>query len=168
MKHEPVTTQHDPHDTLDPVLCTELFWQAPPELTHKLLELIPGTPADNTLPEATFVPPPAAPARPSTWYVVLVSILTSVAVALSLMVTWRFYGIVSAELGLLAWWDNVNMMLSAWLNWLYTELPATHYLVEALKQVHAQLHWLLIAVVLWLALDGATPRGTLQQQQASG
>jgi hypothetical protein len=96
-----------------------------------------------------------------------VSLLTSVAVALSLVVTWRFYGIVSTELGLIAWWNNIQLMFTGWLDWLYAVLPGSHYVVELFKQVHAQLHWLLIAVVLWLALDGATPRNTLHQQQAS-
>jgi 5'-3' exonuclease len=33
--------------------------------------------------------------------------------------------------------------------------------------VRDQLHWLLAALVLWLALDGWSPRAEMPQQQAS-
>jgi hypothetical protein len=55
----------------------------------------------------------------------------------------------------------------AGLEWLYAQVPALSTVVEVLGSVRDQLHWLLAALVLWLALDGWSPRAEMPQQQAS-
>jgi hypothetical protein len=149
--------QRDPEDTLDRVLRAELLQQAPPDLTARLLNLVPGA------------QPVVAPApRPQRWYTTLVSVLTVLAVLVSLAVAWQFYGLLSTELGLVAFWQHVQALPLAGLEWLYAQVPAMSTVVDLLGGVRDQLHWLLAALVLWLALDGWSPRAELRQQQASG
>ena len=71
------TTPHrDPDDGLDSLLRYELRWEAPPELTARLLLLIPAA-------------APLAIDRPKSWYSALVAVLTAVALGLSLAVAWQ-------------------------------------------------------------------------------
>jgi hypothetical protein len=154
MNDSPYVLQRDPEDTFDQVLRTELFWQASPDLTEHLMALA----------SQEFEPEPD---RPQPWYITLVTVLTILAMLLSLGVAWQFYGAVSAELGLTSLWASLQTSVATWLTWLYAELPAAYTLVEAIKIIHDQLHWLIIALVLWLTLDGASPRVTLQQKQLS-
>lgn len=91
--------ERDPEDTFDRVLCGELFWQAPPDLSSRLLELVPQAVAFNfNLPEP-LVEAPAVLIRPRTWYTSLVSLLTFLAVVVSLAVALQFYTVVGAHLG---------------------------------------------------------------------
>lgn len=62
--------------TLDVLLRAELRWEAPSDLTTRLLAL------------AVSVPIMPQPARPSRWYVNLIYILTVAVVAISLAVAW--------------------------------------------------------------------------------
>ncbi len=158
------TTHHETHDALDQMLCEELSWQTPPELTSQLLGIVQAHCAASQ--GLALEHPPVA--KPSRWYTMLVSILTTMAVTLSLIVAWQFYGVVSAELGLNVLWMQAQQSFAAGLNWLYAQAPFLPSLVEVLDGVRAQLHWLLIAVVLWLALDGWSPRVPARQQQVSG
>lgn len=158
--------ERDPDDTFDQVLRAELFWQAPPDLTSRVLACIPGAAASTALPDTA---PACEEARPQTWYTVLVTILTALAVGLSLAVAWQFYTIVGTELGLSALWSDLQLMVNTWFAQLASEWPIVHALVDLVTIIRNQLHWLLIAIVLWLALDGGSPpRVALQQQQASG
>jgi hypothetical protein len=151
--HEHDVTR-DPEDTFDRVLRSELLCQAPPELTARLLDLVPGA-------------QPAAAPRPQRWYTILVTVLTVLAVLVSLAVSWQFYGVLSAEFGLVSFWQQVQTLPLAGLEWLYTQVPALSTVADLLGGVRDQLHWLLAALVLWLALDGWTPRAEMAQQQAS-
>lgn len=136
----------DPDDALDGVLRHELHWEAPPELTARLLTLIPGAPIL------------AAAPRPKSWYSTLVLVLTAVAVGLSLAVAWQVYSAVGAELGFAAIIEQLRYAPAIGLQRLYEALPASRQVVALLVAVRDQLHWLLLAIVLWLALDGWQPR----------
>lgn len=135
----------EPYDGLDSVLSHELRWEAPPELTARLLSMIPGAPA-------------LAPSRPRTWYSTVVLVLTAVAIGLSLAVAWQVYSAVGAELGLAAVLDQLRHAPMIGLQRLYEALPASRQAVAVLVMVRDQLHWLLLAIILWLALDGWQPR----------
>ena len=140
------TTPHrDPDDGLDSLLRYELRWEAPPELTARLLLLIPAA-------------APLAIDRPKSWYSALVAVLTAVALGLSLAVAWQVYSAVGAELGLAAIVEQLRYAPGIGLQRLYEALPASRQAVQVLDTVRAQLHWLLLAIVLWLALDGWQPR----------
>lgn len=143
---DPMLTR-DPDDRLDSVLRHELRWEAPAELTARLLSLVPGAPA------LAFVP-----ARPKSWYSMLVLVLTAVAIGLSLAVAWQVYSAVGAELGLAAVLDQLRYAPAIGLQRLYEALPASRQVVAVLVALRDQLHWLLLAIVLWLALDGWQPR----------
>lgn len=139
----------DPDDRLDTLLRHELRWEAPPELTNRLLGLIPGAP---------FLAVAATPPRPKSWYSMLVLVLTAVAIGLSLAVAWQVYGALGAELGFAGVFDQLRYAPLIGLQRLYEALPASRQAVEVLVAVRDQLHWLLLAIVLWVALDGWQPR----------
>ncbi|NJN16399.1 MAG: anti-sigma factor [Oscillochloris sp.] len=133
-------------DRLDQVLRQELRWEAPPDLSLRLLGLVPG------LNPMVVIP------RPKPWYSTVVLVLTAIAVGLSLAVAWQFYGMLGAEMGLSAIWDQLRAAPGLGLLRLYEALPASRNVVAVLVAVRDQLHWLLLAIVLWLALDGWQPR----------
>jgi sterol desaturase/sphingolipid hydroxylase (fatty acid hydroxylase superfamily) len=137
----------DPDDGLDSVLRHELRWDCPPELTARLLNLIPGAPALAVVAQ-----------RPKTWYSMLVLVLTATAIGLSLAVAWQLYSALGAELGLAAVMEQLRYAPGIGLQRLYEALPASRQAVAVLVAVRDQLHWLLLAIVLWLALDGWQPR----------
>lgn len=137
----------DPDDGLDTLLRQELRWECPPELAARLLNLIPGAPALAV----------AAP-RPKSWYSMLVLVLTATAIGLSLAVAWQIYSAVGAELGFAAILEQLRYAPAIGLQRLYEALPASRQAVAVLVAVRDQLHWLLLAIVLWLALDGWQPR----------
>ncbi len=137
----------DPDDRLDSVLRHELRWDCPTELTARLLNLIPGAPALAM----------AAP-RPKSWYSMLVLVLTATAIGLSLAVAWQVYSAVGAELGLAAILEQLRYAPAIGLQRLYEALPASRQAVALIVALRDQLHWLLLAIVLWLALDGWQPR----------
>lgn len=147
----------EPDDSLDQILRQELRWEAPPELTMRLIGLIPG---------AALVGIPATPARPQSWYSMLVLVLTAVAVGLSLAVAWQLYSTVGAELGFGAVLTQIQQAPGIGLQRLYDALPISRDIVALLVAVRDQLHWLLLAVVLWLALDGWQPRVSLRRTRA--
>lgn len=164
MNNAETSISRDSDDTLDSVLRAELHWQAPPELTSRLLDLIPDA-STTSMPQSSVAARPVYP-RAGTWYARVVMLLTTFAVALSFLVTWQFYGIVSTELGLAEIWQQLQQAPTIGLAWLYEQLPVARSLVEVVTIIQGQLHWFLIAAVLWLVLDGWSTRSTLQSQQA--
>ncbi|MEI6180447.1 MAG: anti-sigma factor, partial [Chloroflexales bacterium] len=126
----------------------ELHWEAPPELTACLLGLIPGA--------TGFVVSP--PPRPKSWYSLLVLALTAVAIGLSLAVAWQLYNTVGIEFGFAASLEQLRNAPLLGLQRLDEALPASRPAVAVLIALRDQLHWLLLALVLWLALDGWQPQ----------
>ncbi|MFV9504434.1 MAG: anti-sigma factor [Oscillochloridaceae bacterium umkhey_bin13] len=141
-----VEPTRDPEDALDALLRPELCCEAPPELTARLLALIPGAPLL------------VAVSRPKPWYSLLVLILTAVALGVSFAVAWQMYGLVGAELGLAGVIEQLRYLPLIGLQQLYATLPASRQAIEILVAVRDQIQWLLLALVLWLALDGWQPR----------
>lgn len=148
------TPSRDPDDRLDAVLRQELHWETPPEVSARLLALVPG----NQVP-ALAVP---APPRPQSWYSMLVLMLTAAAVGLSLGVAWQFYGTVGAELGLIAMFEQLRYAPLIGLQRLYDALPASRQVVAILLVIRDQIHWLLLAIMLWLAFDQQPQRQTVR------
>ncbi|NNJ10716.1 anti-sigma factor [Chloroflexales bacterium ZM16-3] len=148
MNTTPELPPREPENTLDQILRQELRWEAPSALTAQLLALVPGAPVTNLLP----------PMRPKSWYSMLVLVLTAVAIGLSLAVAWQLYSLIGAELGLGAILVQLRDAPAVGLQRLYEALPASRQFVALLVAVRDQLHWLLLAIVLWLALDGWQPR----------
>lgn len=151
--------QRAPDDVLDRALRAELRWEAPPELTTRLLGLVSQFAATPQLSTASL---PYARVQPRPWYATLIMALTAVLLGVSFAIAWQFYGSVGSQLGLftqLQEWYATGVM------WLYEDLPFVRYVVALLSDVRDQLHWLLLAAVLWLALDGWTPNITLRRQQ---
>lgn len=155
---------HDSDDTLDTVLRSELRWEAPPELTNRLLAVVENT-SVTAVPRDDYLAPPLPPA-PRSWYAQLVMVLTTIAVALSFTAAWQFYGIIGTELGLTAIWQQLQAFPTMGLTWLYEQMPVTRSLVDLFTTIQGYLHWLLIAAVLWLVLDNWSTRSTLQSQRA--
>jgi hypothetical protein len=149
MSDAPELTTRDPDDSLDAVLRHELRWDVPPELTARLISLVPGAPM-------LVVAPPRL--RPKPWYSMLVLVLTAVALGLSLAIAWQLFGVLSAELGFAAALEQLRDAPAIGLQRLYDALPASRQVVGVVVAVRDQLHWLLLAIVLWLALDGWQPR----------
>ncbi|NTV65410.1 MAG: anti-sigma factor [Oscillochloris sp.] len=146
MNTMPELPPREPEDALDQILRCELRWETPAQLTAQLLALVPGA------------PPVIVPVRPRRWYSMLVLVLTAVAIGLSLTITWQFYRAVGAELGFGAMLAQIQAAPAIGLQRLYDAMPASRQLVSVVVAVRDQLHWLLLAIVLWLALDGWQPR----------
>jgi hypothetical protein len=158
--------QREPDDALDLVLRSELRWEASPALTNQLLALIPGVPALQPVSAEPVVVPAMPPRpRPQPWYTWLVLILTAIAVGLSMAVAWQFYGQVGDHLGLSAMWSQLQAAPAIGLQRLYETIPISQYIVALVLSIRDQLHWLLLAVILWLALDGWSPNINIRHQQ---
>jgi len=157
--------ERDPEDLLDRILRPELRWDAPAYLTANLLTLIPASPALlAALPsELAFGPRQ----RPKRWYVVLVTILTILAISVSLLVAWDIYGAVSAELGLPGLWQALSASVASGLDRVLAALPQLNMLVSLLAGIRNYLYWLLLVAVLWAALDGWSPSVPFRRQQPS-
>jgi hypothetical protein len=165
MKH-PQTPQPE-QETFDTVLRSELSWEAPPDLTHNLLALAQQHAAVAS--DAQTQPGSVSPQQPQAWYTRLVSALTVLAVGVSLLVAWQFYGLLGSELGLPFIWQELNLAFANGSAWVATQMPVIMLVLDTLGGIREYLHWILIAVVLWLALDGwsAQPQPAAQQQASS-
>ena len=146
----------EPEDALDQILRQELRWDVTPLLTAQLLALIPGPPV--LMP--TLV-------RPKSWYRLLVLVLTAVAIGFSLAMAWQIYSLLGTQLGIEMMLTQIQDAPGAGLQQLYDALPISRQFVGVLVAVRNQLHWLLLAVVLWLALDGWQPRRLSQRHTTS-
>lgn len=155
----------DPEDGLDRLIRPAMCWETPPQLAANLLALIPGSPTLlAALPsDLSFVPRP----QPKRWYVVLVTILTVLAITVSLLVAWDIYGAMSAELGLPGVWQTISAAITNGIDHLFAALPQVNYLVHLLAGVRTYLYWLLLVAVLWAALDGWSPHMPFRGQQVS-
>jgi hypothetical protein len=85
---------------------------------------------------------------------------------LSLAIAWWVYGTISAELGLTVLIEQLRSTPQLLLQQLYLLFPALHLFVDLLASVQDQLHWLLLAMILWLAADSWQPvqRGEATEQ----
>jgi hypothetical protein len=157
MHATPPDPERETDDPLDRLLRVELHWEAPPDLTVRLLSLIPDTPQP-------YVPPIRSASHG--WYSRLVLLLTMALMTLSLAIAWWVYGTISAELGLTVLIEQLRSTPQLLLQQLYLLFPALHLFVDLLASVQDQLHWLLLAMILWLAADSWQPvqRGEATEQ----
>lgn len=151
----PPDPEREPDDTLDRLLRVELHWEAPPDLTVRLLSLIP----DSSQP---YVQP--VQSTPKRWYNRLMLLLTIAITTLSLAIAWWVYGTISAELGLAVLIEQLRSIPLLLLQQLYLSFPMLRQFVNLLVSVQDQLHWLLLAMILWLAADSWQP---VQQGEAT-
>jgi len=84
-------------------------------------------------------------------------LLTIAITTLSLAIAWWFYGTISAELGLNVLVEQLRSIPELLLQQLYLAFPMLRQLVDLLVSVQNQLHWLLLAMILWLAADSWQP-----------
>ncbi len=152
-----MTRPNDKRTSLDAVVRGELFHEAPADLTSALLHLARQASAGTLEPL-----PPAA------WYRLTVLLLTALAVAVSVALASQLYGLLITEIGLVAWWAQVQQTVAASWQQVAAALPASQFVLDVLASIRTQLYWLLAAVILWLALDdNLTPPLAPQQRTAS-
>ena len=139
----------DPDDAFDLVLRAELHWEAPPDLSARLLALVPGG--------LVAMPGAIVRAQPKLWLRVLMLVLTALALGLSFTIATQVYGALASDLGVSNGWEQIQAWPTIATGWLFENVPGTSIVVSLLGSVRDQLHWLIAAVVLWMALDGWSP-----------
>lgn len=131
------------NSAIDAALRDELRWEVPSVLTAQLMAIAL---------QGSYLTPVARPRR---WYVIVVYILTLLVMGVSLALAWQIGAIVAMQIGL---GDMLNQMLAApsqWLAQLSQSLPQSQAVIDFALRVRDQLLWLLLAAVLWAALDRA-------------
>lgn len=150
-------TRPDPKRTsLEAMVRSELQHEAPADLTHALLQLARQA-STGTL----------DPLPPAAWYRLTVLLLTALTVAVSVALAAQFYGVLVSEIGLVAWWAQLQQAFTAGLQQVYATLPASQIVIDGLVSIRTQLYWLLAAVILWLALDDHAPPALAPQPRTA-
>lgn len=144
----PPDPEREPDDALDRLLRVELQWEAPSDLRVRLLSLIPDS-------CQLYVQPVRS--TPNRWYTRLMLLLTVAITMLSLTIAWWVYGTISAEFGLAVLIEQLRSIPLLLLQQLYLSFPILRQFVDLLVSVQDQLHWLLLAMILWLAADSWQP-----------
>ncbi len=148
------------HASLDAVLRTEMRWEPPAALTASLLAIAATAPLTE---HASWLPAPRQ--RPQSWYVTLVYVLTSIAIAVSLMVAWQVVGGLLVQAGVTdvwAWlWNAPSQAMQA----LVQALPQARIVLAFILDMRDKLLWLLLAAVLWAAFDKWNPPTQIGRQQ---
>jgi|HigsolmetaAR206D_1030411.scaffolds.fasta_scaffold27200_1 CDP-diglyceride synthetase len=155
-----VNSEREPETALDKVLRAELRWEAPSHVTNNLLALVALASSESGL---AFNQSPAfePPERPKRWYVILVSVLTTAAIVVSLMVAWQF----STHMGLPAMWQSISETIGSGIDQINTSLPQLSTIVSLISGVRNYLYWLLLVAVLWAVFDGWSPNNMSSQRQ---
>lgn len=151
-----------PQLAFDTMLRSELAWQAPADLTARLMSLAMAGPAALVTP-----PPVAVPARvmPKRWYVVTVYLLTAAAIGLSLAIAWQFISLMAAQMGV---GDALSQLMAApsmGFERLLQMLPVSSGTISFALKVREQLLWLLLVAILWAIVDKWNPQFSLQREQ---
>lgn len=147
------------HETLNTMLQVEMRWQSPPALTEHLLTLVAAAPVMH---EAVLWAPYS---RPKRWHVTLFYLLTIILVGISTAMAWQLFGFVIAEMGVQDILVQLIAVPAQWLTQLTQTLPESRYLIDFFLRVRDQLVWLLLAAVLWAALDTWHPQLNIRQRQ---
>lgn len=136
-----------PEELFDAALRHELRWEAPPELTHRLLQLVP-----NAAPSST---PTSAPL--SRWRFYLAIGLIALAALVSMVGANYLYQIVWFQLGGGSLIAQLEALPARLLQSLYETIPFAREFVSIAALIRDQLHWVLLALVLWILLDTWQP-----------
>lgn len=145
-----------PDDLLDAALRHELRWEAPPELTNRLLHLVPGAVPIAT---AEISPLPR-------WRLFVAIALMSLLILVSLAGASYLYQLVWFQWGFAQFIAQLEVLPARLLQTFYETMPFARELVSIIALIRDQLHWLLIALVLWIILDNWQPEGRLIRQES--
>ncbi|MEF3273838.1 MAG: anti-sigma factor [Chloroflexus sp.] len=146
-----------PEELLDAVLRQELRWEAPAELTQRLLKLVPGT-------SPTVAPEPASlPA----WRFYLAVALIAATMLISIISATYMYQIVWFQLGADYLLAQLEAMPARLLQTLYDTIPFARELISLAALLREQLHWVFLALVLWIMLDQWQPEWHLARNRRS-
>ncbi|MDN5274082.1 anti-sigma factor [Chloroflexus sp. MS-CIW-1] len=132
-----------PEELLDAALRHELRWEAPPELTNRLLQLVPGT-----VPVAIAENPPLP-----RWRLYLAIALIAALTLASMLGVSYLYQLVWFQLGAVQFVTQLEALPARLLQTLYETMPFARELTSLIALIRTQLHWLLLALVLWIILD---------------
>ncbi|HMO56956.1 MAG TPA: hypothetical protein PKA05_03335 [Roseiflexaceae bacterium] len=140
---------------LEPVVKAELQWQAPQDLTARLLAL-------TTMPVPLLI---TAPMRPQPWYVNVIGALSVAVVMVSVAVIWQIAAGIALQFGL----GELLTELAAWpgrgLTILSIEMPQSRYVIDLFMRIREQLLWVLLVIVLWLTVEQLNPRLVAERRQ---
>ena len=137
-------------DAFDRVLCNELRWEAPPELTARLLALIPGAPLLVVRP------------RPHPGISALALAFTGLVMLISMLIAPQIYGQLLDDFTVSMFLAQLQHAPSIFFAWLAETFPLTSLVLALLEGVRDQLHWLILALVLWVAFDKQPVRTMVQ------
>ncbi len=132
-----------PEELFDAALRHELRWEAPPELTHRLLQLVP-----NTAPSPALTSTPLSRGR---FYLAIG--LIALVVLVSMVGATYLYQIVWFQLGAGSLIAQLEALPARLLQSLYDTIPFAREIVSIAALIRDQLHWVLLALVLWILLD---------------
>lgn len=132
-----------PEELLDAALRHELRWEAPPELTNRLLQLVPGT-----VPFVVAENPPLP-----RWRFYLAIALIAVLTLASMLGVSYLYQLVWFQLGAAQFVAQLEVWPARLMQTLYETMPFARELTSLIALIRTQLHWLLLALVLWIILD---------------
>ncbi|WP_298816717.1 anti-sigma factor [Chloroflexus sp.] len=139
-----------PDELLDAALRHELRWEAPPELTSRLLQLVPGT--------SITAPDPAPLPR---WRFYLAVVLIVVTALVSIIGASYLYQLVWFQLGADYLLAQLEALPARLLQMVYDTMPFARELIGVIALIRDQLHWLLLALILWILLDQRQSEGRL-------
>lgn len=155
------TTYQRPLLSFDKTLRAELTWEAPVDLSARLLNLAMMGPAALETPPEPVMPIPMKPKR---WYVVTVYVLTAMAIGVSLMVVWQIVSALAIQWGfgatLSQWFDAIAVGFEQFKQ----SLPVSSKTVDYALQVRQQLLWLLLVAILWAIVDKWNPQMSPRRQ----
>lgn len=145
-----------PDDLLDAALRHELRWEAPPELTSRLLHLVPGT-----------VPIVTADTAPlPRWRLYMAIALMSLLFLVSIPGASYLYQLIWFQWGFAQFIAQLESLPARLLQTFYETMPFARELFSIIALIRDQLHWLLIALVLWIIFDTWQPEGRLIRQES--
>lgn len=132
-----------PEELLDAALRHELRWEAPPELTNRLLQLVPNaSPVMAPLPR---------------WRYYLAIGIIACTVLVSIFGATYLYQLIWFQLGASFLVAQLEALPARLLQILYETTPFARELVSLAALIRDQLHWVLLALVLWILLDTWQP-----------
>jgi anti-sigma factor RsiW len=145
------------HAALDGVVRTEMRWEAPVDLTARLLAMA----------STIEVPQLVVPVRPQPkrWHVVLAYAVATLSVMLSLLVGWQIFSLLASQPEIQVFIAQVSTLPGQLLAQLTQSLPESRYVVDFFFRIRAQLMWLLLAAVLWAMLDKWNPSFNFRRRQ---
>lgn len=150
---------HRRHETLDVALRAEIHWEAPLDLTASLLKLA-ALPLD-ALPEPKVYEPVLLPTMSveaarsplRMWQTVAIYSVVALAMAGSALLFWQLFGMLFGQIDMESLIAQVTAMPQTFLRQMTQLSPQSAYVVDFVLRVRDQLLWLLLAAIVWVAMD---------------